>query len=134
MPHHRIAVVGHFLFNPAESTLGWVMFKSMLMGLFVIALVSWGIGAYNRMVKLRAAMALAYASWQNALANQANDASAVKEDGSAQPPKADLEAAMLKDAYLASVFQYNQAIAQIPAAWIATLFGFGSAYFEESKH
>jgi hypothetical protein len=78
------------------------------------------------MVKLRAAMALAHASWQNALANQANDAPAAEE--------ADFEGVMLKDAYLAAVLQYNQAIAQIPAAWIAALFGFKSEYLDESKH
>ena len=110
------------------------MFKSMLIGLFVVALFSWGIGAYNRMVKLRAAMALAYTAWQNTLAIQANDATAAVEDGSAQFPKADVEGFMLKDAYFTAATRYNQAIVQIPAAWIATLFGFESANLEESKH
>ena len=106
----------------------------MLIGLFVVALFSWGIGAYNRMVKLRAAMALAYTAWQNTLAIQANDATAAVEDGSAQFPKADVEGFMLKDAYFMAATRYNQAIVQRPAAWIATLFGFESANLEESKH
>ena len=110
------------------------MFKSMLIGFFFFFFFSWGIGAYNRMVKLRAAMALAYTAWQNALAIQANDAAAALEDGSALFPKADAEGFMLKDAYLTAATQYNQAIVQIPAAWIATLFGFESEYLEESKH
>lgn len=111
------------------------MLKSILMGLFAIALISWAIGAYNRLVRLRAAMTQTYAVWHQAFESQHETAETPpSDDAGVQLQKTSVERMLLKDAYMDAVAQYNQAIMQIPAAWIATLFDFKPAHPEESKH
>ena len=116
------------------------MLKSILMGVFAVALVSWAMGAYNRLVKLRAAMAQAFTVWQQTLQSEPKLAEPQTPEAKAvQWQKTEAERLWCKEAYETAVTNYNLAIAQIPAAWLAMLFGFKSerckaAQSDEGRH
>ncbi|MDO8457511.1 MAG: LemA family protein [Burkholderiaceae bacterium] len=116
------------------------MLKSILMGVLAVALVSWAMGAYNRLVRLRAAMGQAFTVWQQALQGEPKLAEhQTPEEKSAQWQKIEAERLLCKEAYETAVTKYNLAIAQIPTAWLAMLFGFKSerckaAHSDEGRH
>lgn len=116
------------------------MLKSILTGVFVVVLVSWAMGAYNRLVRLRAAMGQVFAVWQHALQSEPELAEhQTPEAKAAQWQKIEAERLLCKEAYETAVTKYNLAIAQIPAAWLAMLFGFKSercktAHSDEGRH
>lgn len=111
------------------------MLKSILMGVVAVALVCWAIGAYNRLVRLRVSMAQAFTVWQLMLQRAPELAgSQIPEEIAAQWQKIDAERILCKEAYETAVAQYNKAIAQAPAAWLAALFSFKPARSDESKH
>lgn len=112
------------------------MLKSIVMGVFAVALVSWAMGAYNRLVRSRVAMAQAFAALQHMLQSEPVFAELqTAEEVATAWKKINAERLLYKVAYETAVVQYNLAITQIPAAWIAALFGFKSAERrDESKH
>ena len=91
-----------------------------------MALVCWAMGAYNRMVRLRAATMHARAVLQSL--HQQLDKERAGSDHSEQTTanrlKIDTEYQAQRAVYDLAVAQYNEAIVQVPASWLATLFGF----------
>lgn len=111
------------------------MLKSILMGVIAVALVSWAMGAYNRLVRLRVAMMQAFSVWQQMLQSESKlTESLTPEEIAIQGQKIEAERILCRESYETAVTNYNLAIAQIPTAWLATLFGFKSERSEESKH
>ena len=112
------------------------MLKSILTGIFVVALVCWVMGAYNRMVRLRAATMHAWAVLQ-ALRLQLDKEraeSAYPVQTTANGLKAEVECQAQRDVYDLAMAQYNEAIVQLPASWLATLFGFKPIKKEVDQH
>lgn len=112
------------------------MLKSMLVGVFAVALVCWGIGAYNRMVRLRAKTIQTFAA-VHSLRLQLDKVL----EGSEHPEQSIADRLKIKAAYELengvyghAVTQYNEAIVQIPAAWLAALFGFKPINKEINEH
>lgn len=139
-PHFRFAVVGRFLLCHYVISSLKNMLESLLIGVFAVALVCWAMGAYNRLVRLRAAMTQTFTVWRQlpqsglGLAETQNP-----EEIAIQRQKTEAEQILCKEAYEAAVTNYNLAITQIPAAWLAKLFGFKAAllkaeYGDEGKH
>ncbi len=111
------------------------MLNSILFGVIAAALVCWAMGAYNRLVRLRVAMAQTFTVWQHMLQTEAEPAeSQTPEEIAVQWRKIEAERMLCKEAYEAAVAQYNQAIAQAPAAWLAALFSFKPVRSDEGKH
>lgn len=110
------------------------------MGVLAVALVSWVMGAYSRLVRLRVAMAQAFAVWQQALQMEPKlEEHQTPEVKMAQRQKIEAEHLLCKEVHEAAVTKYNLAIAQIPTAWLAMLFGFKSdrckaAHSNEGRH
>ena len=102
------------------------MFKSILTFFVVAAFVSWAMGAYNRMVRLRAAAGQAGALLQplRQQLDQALGELADSEHSTTDRLRIEAEYQLQNDVYEVAVSQYNEAIVQIPASWLATLFGF----------
>lgn len=95
------------------------MLKTMLWVGCITALVCWAIGAYNRLVRLRAATIELHKVLQNhELEIQVS--SGLQE----QDVQLEVKIQMSKNAHDDAVLRYNHAIRQFPATFIATLFGF----------
>jgi hypothetical protein len=95
------------------------MLKIMLWVGCIVALVCWAIGAYNRLVRLRAATIESHKVWQNFELNQQ-----VSNDLHDQDVQLEVKIQMSKNAHDAAVLLYNQAIKQFPARLLAKLFSF----------
>jgi hypothetical protein len=95
------------------------MLKTMLWVGCIAALVCWAIGAYNRLVRLRAATIESLKVLQNFEID-----TKVSNDLHDQDIQLEVKIQMSKTAHDTSVLRYNQAIKQFPAAFIATLFSF----------
>lgn len=111
------------------------MLKSILTGFFVVAFVCWAMGAYNRMVRLRAATMHAWAVLQS-LRLQLDKARAESAhfEQATSGFKIETKCQVQNGVYGLAVAQYNEAIAQIPTSWLATLFGFKSIKNEVDAH
>ena len=134
-PHFRVTVVGRFLF--AMLTMSWRhMLKSMLSGVFVVALVCWAIGAYNRLVRLRAKTVQALAALQSLRLQLDRELTepAYAEQTIANRLKIETECQVQNGVYDVAVTQYNEAIVQTPASWLATLFAFKPIKKEVDEH
>lgn len=83
------------------------------------ALTCWGIGAYNRLVRLRAAAKESHKTWQNQVL-QKQEAIVLQ----IQDIHLDIKIQMSMDALNYAIEHYNQAIRQFPASLIAALFSF----------
>lgn len=95
------------------------MLKTMLWVGCIAALVCWAIGAYNRLVRLRAATIETYNVLQNhELYKQ------VSSDLQEQDVQLEVKIQMSKNAHDDAVLRYNHAIRQFPATFVATLFAF----------
>lgn len=112
------------------------MLKSMLTGVLVVALVCWAIGAYNRMVRLRAKSVQALAVLQSLRLQLDKELAepAHPERTIANRLKIETECQVQNGVYDVAVTQYNEAIVQIPASWLATLFGFNPIKKEVDEH
>lgn len=112
------------------------MFQSMLIFVFIAVLVSWAMGAYNRMVRLRATamQALAVVQSLRQQLDQALGELAYSEHATTDKLRFETEYQMQNDAYDLAVTQYNEAILQMPASWLATLFGFKPIKKEVDEH
>ena len=112
------------------------MLKSMLMGIFVVALVCWAMGAYNRMVRLRAATMHAWAVLQSlSLQLDTERAESLHSEQTTENGlKIEAEFQVQNSVYDLAVTQYNEAIVQMPASWLATLFGFNPIKKEADEH
>ena len=112
------------------------MLKPILMGIFVVALVCWAMGAYNRMVRLRAATLHAWAVLQSLRLQleRARAETAHAEQTTENGLRIETECQVQNGVYDIAVAQYNAAIAQIPASWLAALFGFNPIKKEANKH
>lgn len=112
------------------------MFTSILTGILAVVSLCWAMGAYNRMIRLRVAAVQALKVLRS-LRQKLNAEFAMRAH-SEQPAidrfKMEVEYQLQSDAYEVAVTQYNDAIAQIPAAWLATLFGFKSVRKKEGKY
>jgi hypothetical protein len=95
------------------------MLKTMLWIGCIAALVCWAIGAYNRLVRLRAATIESHKILQNYELNKQ-----VFNGLQDQDVQLEVKIQISKSAHDASVLHYNQAIKQFPARFIATLFSF----------
>ncbi len=112
------------------------MLQSILIGFFIVALVSWAMGAYNRMVRLSAATIQARVALQSLRLQL--DRERAESPHSAQTTasglKIETEYQVQNGVYELAVTQYNEAIVQIPASWLATLFGFKPIKKEVDEH
>ena len=95
------------------------MLKTILWVGCVATLLCWAIGAYNRLVRLRAATIESYKVLQNYALEK-------KVSSGMQDQDAQFEAKiqMATNIHDSAVLLYNQAIKQFPARFIATLFSF----------
>jgi hypothetical protein len=102
------------------------MFQSMLAFFVVALLVSWAMGAYNRMVRLRAAAIQALAVLQSLRQqlDQVLDELAYSDRATTDRLRIEAEYQLQNDVCEVAMKQYNEAIVQIPASWLATLFAF----------
>lgn len=102
------------------------MLESMLAGVFVVTLVCWAMGAYNRMVRLRVKAVQALAVLQSLRLQLDGDLAehAQSEQTITDRLKIEAECQVQNGVYEVAVTQYNEAIVQMPASWLATLFGF----------
>ena len=111
------------------------MFKSILIGIFAVAVISWAMGAYNRLVRLRAATSQAFAALQLTLKRQSENFESLVDDELAdQLQNNQVELMLCKDVYAVAVQQYNDAMTQVPAAWLAALFCFKPVKCDEGTH
>lgn len=112
------------------------MLKSMLLGVFAVVLVCWAMGAYNRMVRLRAKTLQVLAVLESLRLRIDRDlaAPAQSEQTIADRLKIETERQVQNSAYEVAVMQYNEAIRQMPASWLATLFGFKPIKKEVDEH
>lgn len=104
------------------------MLKSILTGIIVVVLVCWAMGAYNRMVRLRV-VAVQAGALLHSLRQQLDQALGEIEDSehtTTDRLRIEAEYQLQNDVYEVAVSQYNEAIVQMPASWLATLFGFKS--------
>ena len=95
------------------------MLKTMLWVGCIAAFVCWAIGAYNRLVRLRAAAVESHKVLRNYEINKQ-----VSDGLQDQDVQLEVKIQISKNAHDASVLCYNQAIKQFPARFIATLFSF----------
>lgn len=95
------------------------MLKTMLWVGCVAALICWAIGAYNRLVRLRAAAIESLKVLQN-LELHKKVTSGLQE----QDVQFEVKIHMSQNDHDTAVLLYHQAIKQFPARFIATLFGF----------
>jgi hypothetical protein len=95
------------------------MLKTMLWIGCIAALICWAIGAYNRLVRLRAATIESHKVLQN-LELDKQVSNGLQE----QDVQLEVKIKMSKNTHDAAVLLYNHAIKQFPATFIATLFGF----------
>lgn len=95
------------------------MLKTMLWIGCIAALVCWTIGAYNRLVRLRAATVESHKVLQNYEINKQLSNGLQDQD-----VQLEVQIQISKSSHDASVLFYNQAIKQFPARFIATLFSF----------
>lgn len=112
------------------------MLKSILTGIFVVAVVCWAMGAYNRIVRLRAATMQAWAVLQSLrLQRDKEHAEPMHpEHTTANGLKIEAECLAQSGLYDLTVAQYNEAIVQLPASWLAMLFGFKPIRKEVNQH
>lgn len=95
------------------------MLKTMLWVGCIAALVCWAIGAYNRLVRLRAATIETHKVLQNHELHKQ-----VSNGLQEQDIQLEVKIQMSKNAHDDAVLLYNLAIKQFPATFIAILFGF----------
>ena len=95
------------------------MLKTILWIGCVATLLYWAIGAYNRLVRLRAATIESHKVLQNYALDK-------KISSGLQDQDVQLEAKiqMAKNTHDSAVLLYDQAVKQFPARFIATLFSF----------
>lgn len=95
------------------------MLKTVLWVGCIAVLVCWAIGAYNRLMRLRAATTES----QKVLQRHELDKQ-VSSGFQEQDVQLEVKIQMSKNAHEAAVLHYNHAIKQLPATFIAKLFGF----------
>jgi hypothetical protein len=95
------------------------MLKTMLWVGCIAALVCWAIGAYNRLVRLRAATIETHKVLQNHVIDKQISSGLQEQDA-----QLEVIIQMSKNAHEDAVLIYNHAIKQFPATFIATLFAF----------
>jgi hypothetical protein len=95
------------------------MLKTMLWVGCIAALVCWAIGAYNRLVRLRAATIETHKAVQNHELHKQ-----VSNGLQEQDVQLEVKIQMSKNVHDDAVLLYNHAIKQFPARLIATLFSF----------
>jgi hypothetical protein len=95
------------------------MLKTILLAGCIAVLVCWGIGAYNRLIRLRAAAKEAHKIWQNLVIQKQDSVGSEMQDA-----QLDVKIQMSKDAHDSASQHYNKSIKQFPASFIAALFSF----------
>jgi hypothetical protein len=95
------------------------MLKTILWIGCAATLICWAIGAYNRLVRLRAATTESLKVLQNHELDKKISSGLQDQD-----VQLEVKIQMAKSAHEAAVSLYNQAIKQLPAKFIATLFSF----------
>jgi hypothetical protein len=116
------------------------MLKTLLWVSFFAICVCWAIGAYNRMVRLRARANEAFAAWQTTSAvlpeafESYSEADAIPHD-EAQEKKHQwqVKSQLAKDGYTSATTRYNHAIKQFPASLLAALFAFKPLIHNDEK-
>ncbi len=95
------------------------MLKTILWIGGLAALTCWGIGAYNRLVRLRAAAKESHKAWQNIVLQKQEAIVSQMQD-----IHLDVKVQISRDALDSAIQLYNHAIKQFPASLIAALFSF----------
>lgn len=107
------------------------MLKTLLWVSFFAVCICWAVGAYNRMVRLRARANEACAAWQTTLAVLQDSAQSYSVAGAMTHDEAQekerqwqVKAQLAKDSYTFATARYNHAIKQFPASLLAAVFAF----------
>jgi hypothetical protein len=133
--------VGRFYWYSIEIVISdSIMLKTMLGIGFFLVCMCWAIGAYNRMVRLRAAAREMRTLWQTtseALQNSTRIQNENELNMSVQQREIVLQSQvklqMAQDAYISATELYNQAIKQFPASLLAASFAFKTLVHNDNK-
>lgn len=107
------------------------MLKTLLWVSFFAVCICWAVGAYNRMVRLRARANEACTAWQTTSTllqeslQKYSEADAIPQDESQEKEHQwQVKAQLAKDNYTSAITRYNHAIKQFPASLLAAVFAF----------
>lgn len=107
------------------------MLKTLLWISFFAVCICWAVGAYNRMVRMRAQANEARAAWQATAAVLQNSLQSDSEAGSISHDESQVEerqfqvkSQLAKDTYTSATARYNHSIKQFPASFLAAVFAF----------
>jgi hypothetical protein len=107
------------------------MLKTLLWVSFFAVCICWAVGAYNRMVRLRAQANYARAAWQASVAVLQNSLQIDRKADSIPHDEPRVEehqfqakSQLAKDAYTSAAARYNHSIKQFPASFLAAVFAF----------
>ena len=116
------------------------MLKTLLWVGFFAACICWAVGAYNRMVRLRARANGAFATWQTTSAvvqdssQSYSAADAIPNDASPEKERQwQVKSQLAKDDYTSATASYNHAIKQFPASSLAAVFAFKPLIHNDDK-
>jgi hypothetical protein len=133
--------VGRFYWHLIEIVISdSIMLKTMLgIGFFVVCMC-WAIGAYNRMVRLRAAARDLRAMWQTTSEALQNSIQTQNENELNMPVEqreivlqSQVKLQLAEDAYISATELYNQAVKQFPASLLAASFAFKTLVHNDDK-
>ena len=116
------------------------MLKTLLWVSFFAVCICWAVGAYNRMVRLRARANGACAAWQTASAvlqdssQSYSEADSIPHDESQEKERQlQVKSQLAKDTYTSATARYNHAIKQFPASLLAAVFAFKPLIHNDDK-
>lgn len=116
------------------------MLKTLLWVSFFAVCICWAVGAYNRMVRLRARANEAFSAWQTTSAvvqdssHSYSAADAITHDESQQKERQwQVKSQLAKDDYTSATASYNHAIKQFPASLLAAVFAFKPLIHNDDK-
>jgi hypothetical protein len=133
--------VGRFYWYSIEIVISdSIMLKTMLgLGFFAVCMC-WAIGAYNRMVRLRAAASESRVLWQTT-SEVLQNLMQIQNESELNMPieqreivlQSQVKLQLAKDAYISATALYNQAIKQFPASLLAASFAFKPLVHNDEK-
>ncbi len=116
------------------------MLKTLLWVSFFAVCICWAVGAYNRMVRLRARANEACVVWQTTSAvlqdssHSYSAVDAITHDKSQQKEHQwQVKSQLAKDGYTSATARYNHAIKQFPPSLLAAVFAFKPLIHNDDK-
>ena len=116
------------------------MLKTLLWVSFFAVCICWSVGAYNRMVRLRARANEAFVAWQTTsaelqdISQSYSEADAIPHDESEEKERQlQVKYLLAKDNYTSATARYTHAIKQFPASLLAAVFAFKPLIHNDDK-